>query len=610
MFKSSNKEYERWFKAFVFLFMIFIVCLLYYILGRDIYKGTRVLYGDDLGSFNFHANENKSVWDKLTTISGNKVRYISRVMYLVFWYLVGDNCERVDILLWGWNILIAIAFLAISMWLLSKVKFYKRCVLALACTTMFAVSRFSYYTFTEAIGIMESFALILAVFLVVLLIKDDFNYGKKFWTACGVYAVIVWVHERYFVLAGVLLLYIFFGIMEQRNVTRFIRKLGVVTGILAFYWGIRFLLLGNRVLDGTGGTDIKETFNFSVFFKHILYQIGYLLGINSPDNEWLNGIDPRYVEKSIYILTILVIGIYFATLVKYLRIKSIRKENVYKILIFYSAIVSMIVASSVTFRVEMRWLYSSYAVLILSGFYMLSVLHEQESEGKNTYIIYTFVMISVICIYLQEGYYRQYWKNLYYWTDRELSSSLVETIGRDKKIKRLTIVSENGVSYWDEETVKDFVAPYNIEIETVDFCSNVYEANGTGWILLKDANQNAFTNISKIGKRIYNISGWDDDGWIEPDTFIEFINMDNSTVVLEFYLPYEVPGSNQAEIFVNGISVQKVDIPNSGFVTTELSDMPLGRAVIEIKCNFCSIENSGRSEEGKLSCVLSRVEIK
>ena len=100
-----------------------------------------------------------------------------------------------------------------------------------------------------------------------------------------------------------------------------------------------------------------------------------------------------------------------------------------KTFLFVAFIGACIVCSSVTIRVEMRWVYVSLAAALLFLSWMYGSLTEQMAKrGRwvqalpylSLFTLYVLFMLPV------EHYYRGLFPNLYYWADQEHYNALAE----------------------------------------------------------------------------------------------------------------------------------------------------------------------------------------
>lgn len=605
----SNKSNKK-LSVYTFLFGCVFLLLYIFIISEGVYEGERALYRDDLTAYNIYTNPNASLWQKISDTSNNKTRYIVNIILVLFFKLVGNDFERIDTILLCWNFFISLCFFIIVLWAGTNPisNTYRRIALAFSATLIFSSSRFSYYTYSEVFGLMEGLALILTVLFSALLIKDNFKLEKKYWFANFILLIVVFVHERFFILAGTLLLYSLISALKSHSYRKPVKAVVIALVIPVFFFAIRYLALGTRVLDGTAGSSITETFSIWRFFRYCIYQIGYLLGFNAPNNAYLNGIDPRQVPITVYAVTLLSVLFIVMVFLNYIIPKSEHRGNkICKLAILWATIFFSIIASSVTIRVEMRWVYSSFAIFVFSMIYMLSAL--EVKTQRTRWLATQGIIVWVLCSLLVEGFYRNHWAYLYYWGDRELSSSFMEAIGPDsKEIDRLYIVSNPGELGWSEENIRALCAPYMISMNAIYFVNNIYDIESSGWVLLKEPQKNEFINISDISKNIYNVSGWYEDGWLEQEACIRIVNTSADSLDFTLNFPYEAPAGGTVKISINGEFYQEISQPDDGnTLSVKINDFPTGVVNLKLESNFYTIENSGRSENGKLSCILQAI---
>ena len=103
------------------------------------------------------------------------------------------------------------------------------------------------------------------------------------------------------------------------------------------------------------------------------------------------------------------------------------------------------------------------------------------------------------------------------------------------------------------------------------------------------------------------------DGWIEPDTFIQIINQDSSELNMTLFYPYDnlpTDDSHKISVYNNGLFVAEFTFTNEEkHFSLKIENLPLGANTLEILSDFYCIENSGRSEQGQLSCILTQIDI-
>ena len=192
------------------------------------------------------------------------------------------------------------------------------------------------------------------------------------------------------------------------------------------FFSIRSLAIGSFVPKGTGGTEVQDGFSLTKALSHAFSQVFYIFGIQAgPD--YLAGIPWEEVgRKHRYVIyasiAVLAFSILLALLFAILKGK-LKKEFFGKNILFLCFIALCIGCSSITIRVEMRWVYVSFAASLLYFAYLL---------GNTGMPIPTFFALLFVCLrFPAEMKYRESFPRIYFWEDQDRMNSLAEqTIGK------------------------------------------------------------------------------------------------------------------------------------------------------------------------------------
>ena len=205
---------------------------------------------------------------------------------------------------------------------------------------------------------------------------------------------------------------------------------------------IRSLAIGSFVPKGTGGTEVHEGFSLAKAFSHAFSQVYYIFGIQAgPD--YLAGIPWEEVgRKHRYVIYASIAVLAFSILLALLfaiRKGKLKKEFFGKNILFLCFIALCIGCSSITIRVEMRWVYVSFAASLLYFAYLL---------GNTGMPIPTFFALLFVCLrFPAEMKYRESFPRIYFWEDQDRMNSLAEqTIGkygRDYVLGKQVYILEN-----------------------------------------------------------------------------------------------------------------------------------------------------------------------
>ena len=208
------------------------------------------------------------------------------------------------------------------------------------------------------------------------------------------------------------------------------------------FFGIRSLAIGSFIPKGTGGTEVQDGFSLTKALSHAFSQVFYIFGIQAgPD--YLAGIPWEEVgRKHRYVIyasiAVLAFSILLALLFAILKGK-LKKEFFGKNILFLCFIALCIGCSSITIRVEMRWVYVSFATALLYFAYLL---------GNTGMPIPTFFALLFVCLrFPAEMKYRESFPRIYFWEDQDRMNSLAEqTIGkygRDYVLGKQVYILEN-----------------------------------------------------------------------------------------------------------------------------------------------------------------------
>lgn len=607
--KCENKEFVMWIG--ISLLVLLGTNLLF---NAWISEGPRVFYDDDLACVT--SFKEKSIWKFIFSTGANKIRPIALAVIYFFLKLSEGNFELIDEILLLMNFINAALVFGVTYKIQKNGKDLEKAGIALISGIMFIASHFAYYNISEVYGMMESLGITFAiVILYFLLCYIDEGQKKYYYLATVFYGLLLYTHERYFVLFA---LFIIAAAARKGFSLRKDYRLCIIPFILVIsFWVLRFVLFGNRAADGTGGTNINETFNIMTVIKFCFAQVGYILGFNCGP-QYLNGIEAGQVPwfmNALLVFRVLFIGCVISiSTILLVKNKEFRKKHLGKISLFLIFIALCIASSSITIRVEMRWVYVSYAAFLILLFYLLDGLKEYYTTNV---IKGAFFAIFVLLTLAAEFYYRSNYDMLYYWSNKDLSRELycatVEEYGDELAGKELLIVSKNKHwESWEEAEWKKFFAPYlNNSNLTVAYVDNLAQAEKmlkqNSIVLLEDTENKRYTDITEqLGVQVTYLYGRYEDSWIEPDCGFEISENKYSKAILTFYYIEELTGNETGKIMINGELQCEFQLTDSlTDVVIELKEDSVN--TVEIISDYWLYENTGRSEDGRLSCVLSGI---
>lgn len=315
-------------------------------------------------------------------------------------------------------------------------------------SVIYTISRFAYYSISQVHGIMEQMALGTAVLILFILWQYiEKNNLKCFFVSCALLFAVPLIHERYMALYPLFVIAIILA--PKSGSFEKLKCFSLSTSAFVVTFLVRLFVLKNRAFDGTGGTDMKETFKFEDCFKHFASGVSYLLGKNDGPT-YLNGIEQGAVLpwvktiNAIFVAIILiVICLYGFCLIKNRTEKIEIKRQLKLTFLVVSFIGLTLICSCATIRLEMRWMYTPYVGFIILLANMISYIGTQIRPS-----LCIAVLLSTLSIIIPaELYFRSHYRNIYYWGIYQLYNSVYDqTLARYKDdlwSKKVVIASEH-----------------------------------------------------------------------------------------------------------------------------------------------------------------------
>lgn len=480
MTDTKNKN-----KIFFDMLLLILLAVFGFWVNRDIViKG---LYMDDLYMWSCYGEQSlkEFVFPVGTSTRFRPVYWFAAYLQM---FIVGNHINRFV----GFNIVVNL-IVAVMLYHMSA-KFSRSRITAFFVGAAYLASRFAYYQIGQALGLMETMALGFAIAILWLLYRY-MKEGKGYYPALMVFFLLVFTHERYLSLFPLFYLVLILraigakpgvnseslsaygsganktiinavsgetdGIVNNsKSDTRKIRSRFGIRNIAAWITPaaelvliviIRMFTIGKAMPAGTGGTEVTDTFGLMQTINFCKDQIKYIFGINAGP-EYLNGLpwemSPAYIQKTV-IAGCAVIGcvvlIYIAELIRR-KDRKVLFEAVSAAMLFGGFIALCIGCSSVTIRLEMRWIYVSFTAALLYAAYMIGFIGEDRQRVLRTAALSLFAVYAVITIYLNI-FYRGYFINIYFWHDQlrmnSLAEQTVEKYGMDNILGKDIYILEN-----------------------------------------------------------------------------------------------------------------------------------------------------------------------
>ncbi len=491
-----------------------------------------------------------------------------------------------------------------------------RWLVGLLSGILYLLSRMSYYQISQVYGLMESMALWAAIGIFYCLYRYVTQEEEKRWNlpACtALYFSICFIHERYMVL--LLLFYAAFLMRKERR----LRPWAGITGVFLAVQAIRYLTIGSISPAGTGGTTVADTFRISDTLRYAVSQVLYLFGINAgPDH--LNGLSWQDSPAWLHVLVVFADLFLLILIVVFLAAVIREREHVKKRLqvtgLFLLFIALCIGSSSVTIRVETRWIYVSMTAAWLFVSYMCGVVVPKKETGVRLtrpllycglFLLYGMLMLPV------ESFYRGKYENLYFWSNQLRYNSLAEETYEKYQDeifgKKIYII---GNTYkMSDFTAHTFFKTFDkkrlaegTEVYFIDSIHDIGLVTPNMLILREDPAHNAFQDITDFVRNLKfePVYGCYDDGWLDESARVRIMAGKEGKISLKFYYPGKITGLEHVAVTVDG-KKEKIIPMDSNTVTAEIYVQAFQVAELDFESNFYYEEATELRGEKHLSVV-------
>lgn len=374
------------------------------------------LVQDDLSYWQLFDLSRSDFFAFIFNVGANKFRPVLNVVTFILFYTFGASVWLFSY----FNLFFSFVIASVLFYFFYRIS--KNVWVALALGTVFLASHLAYYNISQVFGIMEAMGILLASITLFFLWKFlNSQVNRYYWVGLITFTSLIFVHERYLTL--VLLFFITMLMIKFKRKNLLLMLLPVLPVIINL--GLKVYVLKVRPLDGTSGTAIADTFNFRQFISFFFSGCKYLVGINDGP-AYLSGIP--YSQAPAYIHAIVIIGIVLLiSVLSFFFISLFSGRDlaikIKKFILFFTFIICTLTAASVTFRLEMRWLYISFVGLLFLLSYVMGVLIK---EKKHLKILLPLFFLWLLMVSPTEMYYRKHYKNLYFWGNQAIGNEIYQ----------------------------------------------------------------------------------------------------------------------------------------------------------------------------------------
>lgn len=413
---KSNKLYLSMLVSFAILILLYYPSLgvaLNYFHNDDL-----VLIGRLSNLTDFH-----SAINFVFSFDSLKFRPIANLLYLIEYFIFTDRYNSYILFNIGLILIVNYIFL---LFIYEKESLLVCLVLSLVLVS----SKFFTYSVWNITGSFESLAAIFFL-LIIFSIYSNGRVGGK--TLVFLSLLLILTSERYLPFIVALPIIHYFNYSEKNFFTSTLFKVKYAIAIAITYFAFRYFS-GIPLIVGTQTDNVVESFSGVQFLLHIAKSYSEIFGF-SIGPKYLTGFEfvdwvpfNVLIKDSIYIrgfflgLSLSAISLY------YFLFKSCTKEKT--IFLFNLIGFVLILAASITFRLELRWLLPSYLMLLLI-FSIHSSFDKCDGSHFNVRLFDRMLFVSVISLSLLNNiYYAIYLRRSLYFAEKLHDASFVVFFGR------------------------------------------------------------------------------------------------------------------------------------------------------------------------------------
>lgn len=483
---------------------------------------------------------------------------------------------------------------------------------------LYLLTRFSYYQISQGWGLMETMALWMGIGILYSLYQYFNGSGDErrwFLMANIWYVLVCFVHERYMALLP--LFFIVLLMKRQKDKKAWLQPL-ICFVIVQL---IRWFAIGGLSPAGTGGTQVADTFSLKQSVKFAISQVAYIFGINAGPG-YLNGIPWNETALWVRILVYASMAVILVMVIRFLITVAAHKEERIPALcnsvLFICFIGACIVSSSVTIRVEMRWIYVSYTAAVLYLGYMHGVItrHGDQVKTPQKTMAYGLVFAAYAALMLPvETYYRGYYGNLYYWSNQLRYNSLAEEtyekygdalfdktvyiIGNTYEMSEFT--ADTFFKVYDKERL--FTGPEVVFIDSIDDLGLI---TNQMLVLREEPKFHRFQDITEFVRELkcQRVYGYYEDGWMDEEAVVKVKAGATGLIDLEMIYPGNLTGLEASVVYVDGQETLRVRLKEN-IVHEQIRVEPYDTVELKFENNFYLADAQEQRGEKRFSMIVN-----
>ncbi len=537
-----------------------IIILVMFAFAFVVNTGIRIsgLYMDDLYMWSCYGEQ--SFVEYVFPVGSTRFR---PVYWFIAWLelgIIGNNITWIV----PFNIIFA-GIISAFLYLFAKQLSASRTV-GLIAGIMFLCSRFSYYNISQLLGLMEAVCLLFLLIIVYNLYSclTEKEHSVRFVIAVIFYFLICFTHERYMAILP-MFFYVLF-IKKEKSIRLWTAPFAAFVLVQI----VRLMSTGAVMPAGTGSTFVKDTFNLKDFIKNLLAEILYILGINAGP-EHLNGItwaDTNMIIKLFVggaaLALLIIIIIYIRNQITLFMHQKILSFAAHISLLLLGTMAGCIVASAVTIRVEMRWVYAPYMLALLWLAHIYGTIKKEKDVDFTKkilsmdidikeYLPFILVLIWAVLMLPVEIYGHLKYGNIYLFPDQKRYNALAdETYGKyGSKVfgKKIYIIGNH--YEMSDFTAKTFFKVFDpkrkaegTSVEFVESYRDFGQVTSNMLVIEEDVASNTFVDVTDMMRSVKceAVRGYYDDGWLDEEAELNIMAGRTGIIKLEFMYPGELEG--------------------------------------------------------------------
>ena len=545
----------------------------------------RTITADDLGAWSFFTGH-PSLGELFLNGSGGKYRPVTNlVQYVLLQAFPNDYRSWVAFSTVLNFVVVAALFLLIRK--LTK----GDSIIALLGGLLYVTSRFSYYNILQLNGVMEALSLLFLV--LIMYVTVSFYEDSRRWPGfalAGLYLLITLTHERYLALLPFLpLVPLFHGSLRRRS------KVGLMALMCApFVLNVvlKQFVLNSTLLMGTGGQPIAlsppQVAGFVAAglanMAWINWGPDYLSGISflRMDAEW-------QALVMIIFVALLVIVIWMAVRMIRTRDSAARRRELKGFALWLVLFLSLLLAASITFRQEYRWLYAPFVVLVAYFCYQYARLPMRAALRYG--------VLAIICILAvtADSYYKANERGVFFMGWQAAGDAAYDlTIGKyGQGMRERTLYVENASGLSGTFRGDLFLSPYlgkdyrkivwvdsfaQIDPTTIDRDRSLFM-----WV---DSSQSPARLVTSESDPtvfgVLRLEGWSSDDWIGHEGSAALTSPIAADVGLTLFVPEFIP-ANQVVVRLDGSVVFDASLAG-GTTRSFTAHLHRGLNVVRVTC--------------------------